>query len=115
MVGRFQQECRLLAALRHPNVIQYLGTHTDPDSGLPVLVMELMDQNLTYYLESRSPDLLPSHLQLNLSLDVTSALSYLHSDTVFHRDLSSDNILLLGERAKITDFAMSRLEGGTPG
>ena len=115
MMNRFEQECQLLAALKHPNIVQYLGTHTDEASGLPVLLMELMDHSLTCFLETMAPHPLPFHMQLNFSLDVASALAYLHSNSILHRDLSSNNILLLGDRrAKVTDFGMSRLEKVTP-
>ena len=115
MMRRFEQECQLLAAIKHPNIVQYLGTHTDEDTGLPVLLMELMHHSLTHFLESKAPHPLPFHMQLNFSLDVASALAYLHSNSIQHRDLSSNNILLLGDRrAKVTDFGMSRLEKVTP-
>lgn len=115
MMSRFQQECQLLAAIKHPNIVQYLGTHTDPATGLPVLLMELMDHSLTHFLEAKTPHPLPFHMQVNFSLDVASALAYLHSNSILHRDLSGNNILLLGDRrAKVTDFGMSRLEKVTP-
>jgi serine/threonine-protein kinase TNNI3K len=44
---RFQLECEFLSAVRHPNVVQYLGTHQDPETKLPVLLMELMEESLT--------------------------------------------------------------------
>ena len=38
------------------------------------------------------------------------ALDYLHANGVLHRDLSSNNILLIGgTRAKLTDFGMSKM------
>ena len=49
---RFQQECEFLRTIRHPNIILYLGMHRDGDTGLPVLLMELMDDSLTHFLES---------------------------------------------------------------
>jgi len=110
MMKRFEQECEFLSAIKHPNIVQYLGTHTDEDTGLPVLLMELMDENLTHYLEAATKPL-PLHIQVNFSLDIASALAYLHSNNLLHRDLSSNNVLLLAERrAKITDFGMSQLE-----
>ena len=47
IVERFQREINFLSRLRHPNIIQYLGSCADPDSGLPVLFMKLMDESLT--------------------------------------------------------------------
>ena len=42
---RFMQECEFLSTIRHPNIIQYLGMYRDPDTCLPVLLMELMDDS----------------------------------------------------------------------
>ena len=110
MMKRFNQECQILSAIKHPNIVQYLGTITDVDTNMPVLLMELMDQNLTHYLKTCSEPL-PFYRQVNFGLDIAQALAYLHSNGIQHRDLSSNNILLLGElRAKVTDFGMSRLE-----
>lgn len=113
IVERFEQECEFLSGMRHPNIIQYLGACRDPESGLPVLLMELMDENLTSFLERPDdPPPLPFHIQVNISLDVAQALAYLHSNEVLHRDLSSNNVLLIGSsRAKVTDFGMAKIAG----
>ena len=71
--------------------------------------MELMDESLTRFLD-RSHDPLPYHVEVNLCHDITLALSYLHSNGIVHRDLSSNNVLLIaGCRAKVTDFGMVKL------
>ena len=106
---RFEQECDFLSTIRHPNIVQYLGTHQDPDTGLPVLLMELMDNSLTHFLEN-STQPIPYHIQVNICHDITLALSYLHNRKIVHRDLSSNNVLMIGNvRAKVTDFGMARL------
>ena len=111
---RFEQECQFLSAIRHPHIVQYLGTCRDPESGHPVLLMELMDDSLTHFLEA-SPEQLPYHLEVNLCHDVALALAYLHSNGITHRDLSSNNVLLIaGSRAKVTDFGMSKLLDAAP-
>ena len=108
-IRRFEQECEFMSAIRHPNIVQYLGTFRDTDTRLPVLLMELMDDSLTHFLES-SPQPIPYHIQVNICHDVSLALSFLHSNKIIHRDLSSNNVLLRGNiLAKVTDFGMARL------
>ena len=87
---------------------EYLGTSHDPDSGLLVLLMELMDESLTHFLE-RSQQPLTYHIEVELCHDIAQALAYIHSKEIIHRDLSGNNVLLLAGRAKITDFGMSKL------
>ena len=115
LVTKFLQECQFLSTIKHPSIVQYLGTATDPQSRRPVLLMELMDESLTKFLE-RLTGPLPYHSQLNICHDVALALAYLHSNGITHRDLSSNNVLLIGEgsRAKVTDFGMSKLMDMNP-
>ena len=111
---RFEQECEFLSTIRHPNIVQYLGIYGDPDTDLPALLMELMDDSLTHFLES-SPQPIPYHIQVNICRDITVALSFLHSNGIIHRDLSSNNVLLIGNvRAKVTDFGMAKLRDQNP-
>ena len=107
---RFEQECRFLSEIRHPNIVQYLGVVHDGDTGLPVLLMELMDHSLTHFLE-QSEEPLAYHVQVNISHDIALAVAFLHLNCIVHRDLSSNNVLLIGagSRAKVTDFGMSKL------
>ena len=109
VMQKFEQECSLLSAIKHPHIVQYLGTFRDPESNLPVLLMELMDESLTRFLE-QAQEPLPYHTEVNLCHDISLALSYLHSNGIIHRDLSSNNVLLTaGSRAKVTDFGMVKL------
>ena len=114
-VERFEQECQFLRVLKHPNIVQFLGTVRDPRSQRLALLMELMDESLTRFLE-RSTGPLPYHTQLNICHDVALALAYLHSKDIIHRDLSSNNVLLIGEgsQAKVTDFGMSKITSMNP-
>ncbi len=111
-VRRFEYECQFLRRINHPNIVQYLGTYHDPETNAPVLLMELMDESLTHFLESSRGDI-PYHTQVNLSYDIAQALAFLHSNGIIHRDLSSNNVLLSADkRAKVTDFGMSKLTDG---
>ena len=111
---KFHEECHLLSLARHPNVVQYLATCYDPDTRLPVLLMELCDESLSAFLE-RSPGPLSYHIELNICHDIALALIYLHSNGLIHRDLTGNNVLMIaGPRAKITDFGMSKLASVNP-
>ena len=67
-----------------------------------------MDESLTHFLESPPGDI-PYHIQVNLSQDIAQALAFLHANGIIHRDLSSNNVLLIaGSRAKVSDFGMSK-------
>ena len=105
---KFREECHLLSLARHPNVVQYLGTYTDPDTRLPVLLMELCNESLTAFLE-RSQGPLSYHIQVNICHDIALALVYLHSNGLIHRDLTGNVLMSAGIRAKLTDFGMSKL------
>ena len=97
---------RVEAPQRHPVPI---GSCADPETRMPVLFMELMDESLTSFLERPAdPPPLPLHVQVDIGHDVAQALSHLHRHEVLHRDLSSNNVLLIGSRrAKVTDFGMA--------
>ena len=113
---RFNKECRLLESHNHRNIVRHMSTVIEPTSNLPVLVMELMDENLTKFLGqpvSEPSTLLPLQLQISLSCDVACGLQYLHSNNIVHQDLCSDNVLLKHEGsqliAKVSDFGISRI------
>ena len=113
-MDRFQQECGFLESIRHPNIVQYLGMTRDPESRLPVLLMELLDESLTKMLE-RSQQSLAYCVQVDICHDISLAVAYLHSNDIIHRDLSSNNVLMIaGSRAKVTDFGMSKLADAAP-
>ena len=46
----FEQECRFLSEIRHPNIVQYLGVAQDEGSGLPILLIELANGRLRHSL-----------------------------------------------------------------
>ena len=112
---RFKQECEFLRSITHPNIVQCLGTFQDAGGSqpLPVLLLELMDESLTHFLD-RSKEPLSYFTEVTISHDVALALAFLHSNGYIHRDLSSNNILLIaGSRAKVADFGMHQLSHAT--
>ena len=74
--------------------------------------MELMDERLTTYLERQAdPFPLPLHEQVDLCHGVAHALSYIHSQNVSHCDICSENVYLIGQRAKVANFSSAQVMG----
>ena len=107
---RFEQEIDILVKLRHPNIVQHLCVYNDPQTLGPVLLMELLESNLTDFLEKDTSKAIAYDVQVSLCQDVSLALAYLHSEGIIHRDLSGNNILIgRGSVAKLSDFGMAKL------
>ena len=113
-VTRFEQEIQILRDLKHACIVQFLCAVQDPTTRKPILLMELMKESLTHFLESSTTDIhVPYHVQVNIAHDISLAIAHLHRNGVLHRDLSSNNILLDAEqKAKVTDFGMSKIADG---
>ena len=102
----FLLECLQHSKLSHPNIVTMLGVfYPSKQTSLPVLVMELMEYNLTQLLE-RSHNIL-MYVKLSILQDVSRGLCYLHAQNppIVHQALYSDNILFTtGLTAKVADF-----------
>ena len=114
-VRRFEEECRLLSQVRHPNVVQFLGVHFQQGVPAPILVMEFLPINLTSCIDQYG--ILPKVISHSILHDVALGLCYLHRQTppIIHRDLSSNNVLLTSSMtAKISDLGVARILNLTP-
>ena len=107
----FLRECHLWSTLRHPNVVQFLGVYypSTDESGLPVMVLEKMQDSVTSLIEKH--DNIPLLVKLSILHDVSLGLRYLHdhNPVVIHRDLSPNNVLVTSHlEAKITDLGVAK-------
>ena len=113
---RFEEECRLLSQVHHPNIVQFLGVYFQKNSHVPVLIMEFLPTNLTSCIECRG--VLPSDVSYSILYDIARGLHYLHSHApvIIHRDLTSNNVLLTEDLsvAKISDLGVARILNKTP-
>ena len=74
-VVRFNRECEILSNLHHPNIVQFLGVVEENIHKQPILLMELMDENLTTFL-SHSKVPVPFHIQVTIIHDISLALAF---------------------------------------
>ena len=113
-VERFQREARLVAALRHPNIVQVFDL--DSYIGVYYMVMEFIDGTT---LAARLDDLraqgrqMPLRQAINLIITLCSALDYAHSHSMIHRDLKPGNVMFTSQGQPIlTDFGLAKIVGG---
>jgi serine/threonine protein kinase len=102
LLERFHREAKVVAALRHPNIVQLFDY--DTVDGHPYIVMEyLKGPTLASYLRGLSDrhELIPPHQVARLLKGLTAALDYAHSQGVIHRDIKPGNILLHNRRGEI--------------
>ena len=103
---RFLQEARMVAALKHPNIV---AIHTIlEEEGEVYLVFEYMaGRSLDKVLDERR--VLPLAEVKKIMHDVCEALAYAHEHKIVHRDLKPSNIIFDEEgRAKVMDFGIAR-------
>ena len=126
--ARFEREAKVVAALRHPNIVQIFDF--DIAEGHPYIVMEFIrGPSLAAYLrelKGRNESLQPAQIARLLSI-IAIALDYAHEQGVIHRDIKPGNIILhnktglfsselpLGPLTEpvVTDFGLVRIHTAT--
>lgn len=108
---RFEREARLLASLRHPNIVEVHDFDVAPD-GTPYYVMEYLEGETLSAELARSPQGLGWPRALLILRQVADALDAAHAHGVVHRDLKPDNVFIARdgsvERVKLIDFGIAR-------
>jgi serine/threonine protein kinase len=114
-LARFQREAKIVAALRHANIVQVYDADVQDD--IYYMVMELLEGDT---LKARLHDYHAREEQMPLGevvrvmLDVLDGLAYAHSEGMIHRDLKPANIMLTRRgQAVITDFGIAQMVGAT--
>ena len=123
-VREFVKECKLLSALRHPRIVQFIGVCFFPRLTLPALVTErllvslheLLDPETEARVFSTHDPNIPLGLKRCILFDVAQGLAFLHghAPAIVHRQLTARSVLLTSDMAaKISDVGLSRIASTT--
>ncbi|KAK2980632.1 hypothetical protein RJ640_011440, partial [Escallonia rubra] len=130
----FRQEVAVWHKLDHPNVTKFVGasmgtsnlkipsknSSSDGYTNLParaccVVVEFLAGGTLKSFLYKNRKKKLAFKIVVQLALDLSRGLSYLHSEKIVHRDVKAENMLIDTHRnLKIADFGVARVEAQNP-
>ena len=110
----FRLEGNTLAALRHPNVAEYLGAHYPQERSAAAhksyLVSRYYPQTLVDCVGAHAAGAMPLLRQLQLAYEVACGLEYLDAQRIVHNDIKPSNILVDDDgHALIADFGLARV------
>ncbi|TKY60762.1 Serine/threonine-protein kinase HT1 [Spatholobus suberectus] len=115
MEQQFQQEVMMLATLKHPNIVRFIGACRKPMVWC-IVTEYAKGGSVRQFLMKRQNRSVPLKLAVKQALDVARGMAYVHGLGFIHRDLKSDNLLIFGDKSiKIADFGVARIEVQTEG
>jgi serine/threonine protein kinase len=116
----FINELRIVSSLKHRHFVEYIGSYTDK-SYLGLVISPVADSDLASYMQrmcDRADDTSHTHDQattaemcINLKTYfgcLAAALTYLHSQSIRHKDIKPQNILVAKGNVLFSDFGLSR-------
>ena len=111
MQERFQREVLVLRRLQHPCVVRAYESGQTGD-GLLWMAMDFIDgQTLSQKICKTGP---LSRQELSLFAPICELLEAAHQQGIYHRDLSSSNIMLSTKGPKVLDFGMASMRDTNP-
>eukprot|EP01134_Creolimax_fragrantissima_P000955 CFRG0955T1 len=114
-----KREIAIMKRLDHPNVTRLYEVLNDPNSDFMYLVFERADGMIWDMVKENSErneqQRLPDDLVWKYFRDVLAGVHYLHSCNIIHRDIKPDNLLVMGDTVKLSDFGVSEEVVGLQG
>jgi predicted Ser/Thr protein kinase len=110
---RFQREARVIAMLRHPNIVQVHDFDYDEEDNAYYIVMEFIDgPSLKEHVQEvcQEEQILPLDETVHIVTGIANALEYAHQRGAVHRDVKPANILFTEDgEAILTDFGIAKM------
>ncbi len=110
---RFFRGAWKMSELQHPAIVQVLEPYGD-ENGRYYFVMEYLPDGTLH--DAVQDQEVTGERALRLLMQIGQALHFAHTRGLVHRDVKPSNVIIDGERAKLTDFDLVRetdLTGGT--
>ena len=112
IVARFSREAKAASRIAHPHALS-VTDFGESENGVVFLVMEYLNGK-TLKSEIRSGGPMALSRVVEIMRQVGGALDAAHAEGVVHRDLKSDNIMLMDARgedwAKVLDFGIAKIQ-----
>lgn len=105
---RFVREAQAAGILSHPSIVTVHDIGQDAESATSFIAMEYVEGPNLKEILSQGKALTFEQIA-ELVAQVADALDYAHSKGIVHRDVKPANIIMLGDRTKITDFGIAKI------
>ncbi|MFC0524090.1 Stk1 family PASTA domain-containing Ser/Thr kinase [Pontibacillus salicampi] len=104
-IARFRREAHSATSLSHPNIVNIFDV--GEEEHIYYMVMEYVDgMTLKQYIQTYGP--VEVQDALDITKQITSAISHAHDNDIVHRDIKPQNILIDEyKQVKVTDFGIA--------
>jgi serine/threonine-protein kinase len=106
---RFKREAQAVARLTHPNIVRVFDF--DIHESVYFMVMEVLEGSTLRDLIMQYKDGMPQERIFDIFKQIAGAVDYAHELGVIHRDIKPSNVVMVGDRAVLTDFGLAKLSG----
>lgn len=100
------KEGQILQKLRHPNVIEGYGVYLEPYTRIVIEYLEGQNLNNTFFEGNYSAFNIDD--MVNVALQLSDALSYIHEQGFLHLDVKPSNIFYSDGHVKLLDFSLAQ-------
>ena len=109
---RFKREAAIIDKLEHPNIIKILERGESKQT-LFIAMEYLEGKTLEHKIDEEGPLRLEESLEI--MVQISDAIAFIHSKNIIHRDLKPANIMLIEKDGnpnfvKLLDFGLARME-----
>ncbi len=107
VLARFEREAKLMATLRHPNIIQIQGVGRR--GALPYIVMQYLEGMTLYDVLKHKGGKLTAGETMAVVKQISAGLSFIHHHGLVHRDVKPQNVFVgPGGHVTILDLGVVR-------